>query len=107
MRSALLLCACAQSPGPPFGSAKPGAGRVVLVRAGSAQGYAEGTLLGTRDDPLSTLGRVHAQKTAELLMDIEVGAPPSVPPLTTFQCARLGDIGNAGVWSVTVDSFLK
>ena len=69
------VVACAQSPGPPFGSSKPGAGRVVLVRAGSAQGYAEGTLLGTRDDPLSTLGRVHAQKTAELLMDIEVGAP--------------------------------
>lgn len=46
----------------------------MLVRAGSAQGYAEGTLLGVRDDPLSTLGRVHAQKTAELLMDIEASA---------------------------------
>lgn len=64
------MCAHAV-PGTPFGSAKAGAGRLVLVRAGAAEGYAEGTLLGTRDDALSTLGRVHSQKTAELLMDLQ------------------------------------
>jgi hypothetical protein len=70
---------CMQSPGSPFGSAKAGAGRLVLVRAGAAEGYAEGTLLGTRDDALSTLGRVHSQKTAELLMDLQARAPDQAP----------------------------
>ena len=65
-----------QSPGSPFGSPKPGQGRLVLVRAGAAEGYAEGTLLGTRDDALGALGRVHSQKTGELLMDLQARAQP-------------------------------
>ena len=62
-----------QAPGSPFGTAKPGNGRLVLVRVGVAEGFKEGMLLGTRNDPLSTLGRVQGQKAAELLMDIQVG----------------------------------
>ena len=32
----------------------------------------EGLLLGVRDDPLGTLGRVQGAKAAELLMDVKV-----------------------------------
>ena len=32
----------------------------------------EGLLLGVRNDPLSTLGRVQGSKAAELLMDVKV-----------------------------------
>ncbi len=67
-----------QAPGSPFGAAKPGNGRLVLVRVGVAEGFKEGTLLGTRNDPLSTLGRVQGQKAAELLMDIQVGLPSTM-----------------------------
>lgn len=74
--------AALQAPGSPFGSAKPGNGRLVLVRVGVAEGFKEGTLLGTRNDPLSTLGRVQGQKAAELLMDIQVW-----PPLKSRQLA--------------------
>lgn len=61
-----------QSPGSPFGSPKPGSGRIILVRTGNAEGSKEGLLLGVRDDPLSTLGRVQSSKAAELMMDIKV-----------------------------------
>ena len=61
-----------QSPGSPFGSPKPGSGRIILVRTGNAEGAMEGLLLGVRDDPLSTLGRVQGSKAAELLMDVKV-----------------------------------
>ncbi len=42
------------------------------MRVGVAEGFKEGMLLGTRNDPLSTLGKVQGQKAAELLMDIQV-----------------------------------
>lgn len=62
-----------QAPGSPFGAVKPGDGRLLLVRVGVAEGFKEGMLLGTRNDPLSTLGKVQGQKVAELLMDVQVG----------------------------------
>jgi broad specificity phosphatase PhoE len=61
-----------QSPGSPFGSPKPGSGRLVLVRAGAAEGFRDGVLLGTRNTPLSALGKVQGQKAAELLMELQV-----------------------------------
>ena len=67
------LCQSAvQSPGSPFGTPKPGSGRIIIVRTGNAEGSMEGLLLGVRDDPLSTLGRVQGAKAAELLMDVKV-----------------------------------
>ena len=65
-----------QSPGSPFGTPKPGSGRLILVRTGEAEGSREGLLLGVRDDPLSTLGRVQGSKAAELMMDVKVDVMP-------------------------------
>ncbi|CAL5219736.1 g1633 [Coccomyxa viridis] len=68
-----------QSPGSPFGTPKPGSGRIVLVRTGAAEGHREGLLLGVRDDPLSTLGRVQGSKAAELMMEVKVDEIYSSP----------------------------
>ena len=67
-----------QSPGSPFGTPKPGSGRIVLVRTGAAEGHREGLLLGVRDDPLSTLGRVQGSKAAELMMEVKVSITPGI-----------------------------
>ena len=67
-----------QSPGSPFGTPKPGSGRIVLVRTGAAEGHREGLLLGVKDDPLSTLGRVQGSKAAELVMDVKVSITPGL-----------------------------
>lgn len=60
-------------------------GRLVLVRAGAAEGFREGMLLGTRNSPLSTLGRVQGQKAAELLMEIQVRSSPIASPKYRLQ----------------------
>ncbi|BDA42581.1 probable phosphoglycerate mutase GpmB at N-terminal half [Coccomyxa sp. Obi] len=77
-----------QAPGSPFGAPKPGNGRLVLVRVGVAEGFKEGMLLGMRNDPLSTLGKVQGQKAAELLMDIQVDAMFSSPVKRAMENAR-------------------
>ena len=46
------------------------------MRTGAAEGHREGLLLGVRDDPLSTLGRVQGSKAAELMMEVKVGIMP-------------------------------
>ena len=69
-----------QSPGPPFGAEPTGGSRLVLVRCGETQGTEDGRLLGQRDTPLSTLGDVHANKTGEFLMDLQVRPHLLTPP---------------------------
>ena len=62
-------------PGPPY-SADKVAGRIIMVRCGETQNSGHGVLCGTRDEELTILGDVQAQKAAELLMDIRVGCLP-------------------------------
>ena len=61
-------------PGPPY-SADRVAGRIIMVRCGETQNSGHGVLCGTRDEELTILGDVQAQKAAELLMDVRVSAP--------------------------------
>lgn len=97
-----------QSPGSPFGTPKPGSGRIVLVRTGAAEGHREGLLLGVRNDPLSTLGRVQGSKAAELMMEVKVsvalgllviashpqeeGPPNTMPCQMRIQAAASGQL---------------
>ena len=60
-----------QMPGPPYSSDKVAA-RIVMVRCGETPNSGRGLLLGTRDEELTILGDVQAQKAAELLMDLRV-----------------------------------
>ena len=66
----------------------------------------EGLLLGVRDDPLSTLGRVQGSKAAELLMDVKVSrlTPLRQPSLVAQQqhiaTARTAS-GDALFWQLT------
>lgn len=64
-----------QSPEPPF-STRASAGRqtrsrIILVRHGGTESTEAGLLLGMRDEPCSVLGKIQAQKTAELLIDVK------------------------------------
>ena len=66
-----------QSPGPPFtpedsSTPKPTA-RIVMIRHGATYSTEDGLLLGRKDEALTPLGEVQANKTAELLMDMKVG----------------------------------
>lgn len=66
----------AQSSDPPFrpsGAGRPTKCRLVLMRNGGTESSEQGLVLGRRDETSSTLGDIHAQKTAELLLDLKVG----------------------------------
>ena len=64
---------CVQMPGPPYSADRVG-GRIVMVRCGETQNSGHGKLLGTRDEELTILGDVQAQKAAELLMDLQASS---------------------------------
>ena len=47
--------------------------RIVMIRHGATYSAEDGLLLGRKDEALTPLGEVQANKTAELLMDMKVG----------------------------------
>lgn len=72
----LKLIGLAQSSDPPFrpsGAGRSTKCRLVLMRNGGTESSEQGLVVGRKDETSSTLGDVHAQKTAELLLDLKVG----------------------------------
>lgn len=64
-----------QTPGPPFVPDEAGKAvnaRIVFVQHGATHSSEDNLLEGTRNEELSTLGDMQANKAAELLMDLKV-----------------------------------
>ena len=64
-----------QAPGRPFtptAETEQGIPRIVLVRNGATVSSEDGIMMGSGNDPLTTLGEIQAQKTGEVLMDLKV-----------------------------------
>eukprot|EP00803_Ostreobium_quekettii_P008845 evm.model.scf_195.10 EVM.evm.TU.scf_195.10 scf_195:60836-66886(-) len=79
-----------QSPESPFvakGSGRPTRSRIVLVRHGGTDSTEAGLLLGAKDEPCSILGKVQAQKTAELLIDVKCDLVLTSPMLRARETA--------------------
>ena len=67
-----------QAPGRPFtptAESERELPRIVLVRNGATVSSEDGIMMGSGNDPLTTLGEIQAQKTGEVLMDLKVAAP--------------------------------
>lgn len=64
-----------QAPGRPFtptADSERDLPRIVLVRNGATVSSEDGIMMGSGNDPLTTLGEIQAQKTGEVLMDLKV-----------------------------------
>ena len=66
-----------QTPGPPFLPDEVGKAvkaRIIFVRHGATMSSEDNLLMGSRDEELTTLGEMQANKAAELIMDLKVGS---------------------------------
>ena len=75
-------CLVLQTPGPPFLPDEVGVkvkARITFVQHGATLSSEDNLLMGLRDEALSTLGEMQANKAAELLMDLKVitTSPPA------------------------------
>ena len=98
LRRPLWSCSL-QSPGPPFtpedsSGPKPTA-RIVMIRHGATYSTEDGLLLGRKDEALTPLGEVQANKTAELLMDMKVGHQQRGAPCSQCRCLHSKQQGTA------------
>ncbi len=78
-----------QAPGRPFtpsAETERDIPRIILVRNGATVSSEDGIMMGSGNDPLTTLGEIQAQKTGEVLMDLKVNQqwPPLSPPPPPF-----------------------
>eukprot|EP00891_Asterochloris_glomerata_P007803 jgi/Astpho2/7803/Aster-06094 len=80
------------SPGPPFtpedSSVPKPTARIVMIRHGATYSTEDGLLLGRKDEALTPLGEVQANKTAELLMDMKIDTLFSSPLKRSADTAR-------------------
>ena len=63
-----------QTPGPPFIPDEVGVGvkaRIIFVQHGATMSSEDNLLMGNKDEDLTTLGEMQANKVAELIMDLK------------------------------------
>lgn len=80
-----------QSPDPPFagsGAGRKARARLVFVRHGGTDRSEDGLIAGKEDERCNLLGRLHAVKTAEFLLDLEIDTVLSSPLYRAVETAR-------------------